>query len=116
MKQRALAEKTSATKKLQHLLMEAGFHHTDLLSWQDFNRVLSNPLAQETMMALELDWEEVGSVFHILDDGDGMVSFDEFLAGVLRLKGTARSGDILALLHDTKKILIKLETIGGGAA
>ena len=44
-----------------------------------------------------MDVHESEALFRLLDDGDGCVTLDEFINGILRCKGAARAIDQLAL-------------------
>merc|ERR1719436_257961 len=53
---------------------------------------------------MELEVRETQGLFKMMDNGDGIISADEFVSGVLRLKGDAKSSDLQALYHDNKAI------------
>jgi hypothetical protein len=44
-------------------------------------------------------------------DGDGNITYEEFIQGILRLKGQARSLDVVAVGRSCDKMNAKLETI-----
>merc|ERR1712224_477788 len=53
---------------------------------------------------LEIDTSEALSIFTLLDaDGNDQVSLDEFIAGAMKLKGHARSVDVLTLMYDSAR-------------
>ena len=62
---------------------------------------------------LDLEVHEVVSLFNLLDDGDGLITHDEFLNGVMRLKGHARSLDIIAISKDMQTQLRKQAPASG---
>ena len=43
-------------------------------------------------------------LFHMLDDGDGLLTVQEFCEGVPKVKGHAKSLDIVRLMHETDDI------------
>lgn len=47
----------------------------------------------------------------MLDDGDHKISSGEFVRGALRLRGQARSQDVIAVMHDCHKLMRRLEDI-----
>lgn len=47
----------------------------------------------------------------MLDDGDQKVSMEEFVKGALRLKGQARSRDVVAMMHDFNKLSKKIDAM-----
>merc|ERR1719189_2272568 len=76
--------------------------------------MLQAPRATAYMASLELDVSESMSLFHAIDDGDGVVSAEEFVSGALRLKGHARAQDLITLLHEFRKLketLAKVEVV-----
>jgi len=55
--------------------------------------------------ALGLDTCEVEGLFKLLDvDGSGFVDLDEFVMGLLRLKGMAKTVDVATLMFEHKKL------------
>lgn len=48
--------------------------------------------------------------------GRAEVSVDEFVRGAIRLKGQARSQDVVAIMHDCNKMIKKLQGLEEGAA
>merc|ERR1711972_300171 len=54
---------------------------------------------------MEVDVHDTEQLFKILDDGDGQVSPDEFVGGILRLKGHARSQDVIRIMHSCHKLV-----------
>ena len=99
------AEKAKTIAKLEQFFEECDTSHGGLLSYEEFQVVLELEGARDYFQSLELEIHEMDQLFNLLDDGDGQVSFNEFLAGLLRIKGQARETDVLAVLHDSRKIL-----------
>lgn len=73
--------------------------------------LLKNPRSLAWVQVLELEVTEVTALFSLMDDGDGCVSFEEFINGVLRLKGNAKGIDLAMLLHENRKLLQKLNVM-----
>mmetsp|Transcript_81813 Transcript_81813/g.249985 ORF Transcript_81813/g.249985 Transcript_81813/m.249985 type:complete len:634 (-) Transcript_81813:271-2172(-) len=101
------AKKEKCTQKLKGLFSLADTSGDGMISLVEFKDMLHNPAVVTAFASLDLQVEEVMSLFHVLDDGDGMVSYDEFCKGILRMKGAARSTDICIMMHDCGKILKK---------
>eukprot|EP00913_Durusdinium_trenchii_P035650 g33360.t1 len=53
---------------------------------------------------LDLDVHEGRALFHLLDNGDGEVTLDEFIDGIMRCKGHARAIDQVAMHADLKQL------------
>mmetsp|Transcript_80938 Transcript_80938/g.212468 ORF Transcript_80938/g.212468 Transcript_80938/m.212468 type:complete len:580 (+) Transcript_80938:125-1864(+) len=98
-------EKDKFARRLREVFSSADESDDGMVNWDEFHAMLGNPKAQASLSAMGLDAHQCESLFSMLDDGDGTVSFDEFLKGVVRLKGQARSMDVLAIASDQRKLL-----------
>ena len=72
----------------------------------EFNRLLLSPKLQVCLSQLEIETTDLMGLFRMLDDGDGEISLQEFEAGIMKIKGQARSFD----LHQLDKAIQKLST------
>lgn len=81
------------------------------ITFEEFQTYMEDPLAYAFMQALEIDTQEIKGLFEMLDNGDGAISFDEFLGGAVRLKGAATSIDQVSILHTQDKCLARLDQI-----
>lgn len=70
-----------------------------------------DPRVAHWLAAMEMEIRDAEFVFDLLDDGDGRMSAKEMVLGFSRMKGTARSLDIMALVSLTRKALSKLELL-----
>lgn len=61
--------------------------------------------------SLDLDVHESKALFHILDDGDGTVTLEEFIDGMLRCKGNARAIDQVATQREIKHLDRKISRL-----
>ncbi|CAJ1339825.1 unnamed protein product, partial [Effrenium voratum] len=52
------------------------------------------------LAALDLQSSDAENLFTLLDDGDGSISYQEFIGGARRLKGTAQSIDLVTLMRE----------------
>jgi len=100
-----MKEKENYVLKLLQFFEAADATSDGLISLQEFEDALENPKIKTFLTSLDLDTHEFEQLFHMIDDGDGHVSVDEFLAGALRLKGTARSQDLIAISHNMSRML-----------
>merc|ERR1712032_792382 len=60
---------------------------------------------------LELDVRETHGLFNLLDTGHGMVSLEEFVKGIVRLKGHSHSQDVIAIMHQNDRIFDLVQQI-----
>jgi len=75
--------------------------------------MLNTPATKAWLELLELDVHDMNMLFQNLDDGDGLVSYDEFINGVLRCRGGARGVDVVALLAEAGDIHADIDLIKG---
>lgn len=65
------------------------------LSQEEFNDCLDDYLFVRKMKMLDIDLEELPDIFEILDDGDGQVSQEEFIGGMMKMQGRAQASEML---------------------
>eukprot|EP00746_Dinoflagellata_sp_MGD_P139000 gnl/MRDRNA2_/MRDRNA2_72537_c0_seq1.p1 gnl/MRDRNA2_/MRDRNA2_72537_c0~~gnl/MRDRNA2_/MRDRNA2_72537_c0_seq1.p1 ORF type:complete len:529 (-),score=71.05 gnl/MRDRNA2_/MRDRNA2_72537_c0_seq1:65-1588(-) len=101
-------------QNLRTLFEEMDTDGTASISLEELNMLLVDPRAKTWLGVLELEINEVTGLFNLLDDGDGQVSFDEFISGVMRLKGSAKNIDLITLLYENKKVTEKIRAMEDG--
>jgi len=96
-KRRAHATHVKKMKKLfQHVNSDAD----DGLSWPQFEAVLRDDWVNMWLSAMDIDVSNVERLWSLLDDGDGCLTADELVDGVTKLKGSAKSVDMLAHIRE----------------
>lgn len=98
-------EKFAYAEKMREMFAETDTSGDGFVSYEEFQEVLTHPRINTYFSVLEIDVHEVESLFSLLDNGDGKISYEEFLGGVTRLKGWARSQDVIMILHCQTKLL-----------
>jgi len=72
---------------------------------------VKDELLQTWLSTLEIDTYDLEHLFEMLDNGDGQIDVGEFINGMSRVKGWAKSIDVVKLLTVSKKIDAKLDII-----
>eukprot|EP00439_Symbiodinium_sp_Y106_P077021 s62_g16.t1 len=76
-----------------------------LLSWAEFEVLLQDRKLKFLLDKLEIAAGDLKTLFDLLDDtGDGEISVEEFLEGITRFKGAAKSLDIGQLLLRSRRL------------
>eukprot|EP00403_Amphidinium_massartii_P016482 CAMPEP_0178420706 /NCGR_PEP_ID=MMETSP0689_2-20121128/26270_1 /TAXON_ID=160604 /ORGANISM="Amphidinium massartii, Strain CS-259" /LENGTH=841 /DNA_ID=CAMNT_0020042195 /DNA_START=73 /DNA_END=2597 /DNA_ORIENTATION=- len=107
-------------RKMQGFFEAADTSGDGFLSAEEFKEVLARVEVQTWLASMELDAKDVDNVFNLLDEGSGLVSMRQLIEGVARLKGTARSIDLVNLmvlfnhLQDTLLQAVAAGSLGGG--
>jgi len=93
------AKRTQAhhAAKMKRFLREADIDGDGLLEADEFKSYLHAEAAW--LAAQGLDEHDDDLLFNLLDDGDGKLEPIEVTKGIARLKGPARSIDVVSLLH-----------------
>jgi len=81
------------------------------LNIYEFRRALSIPKFLNKLKLLDMQPHECMEVWDLLDDGDGLLTVEEFTNGLRRMKGGARSKDILDMLKRLRTSLSQAEAL-----
>jgi len=92
------------------------FHEADSsgdgrIDWSEFQDIISDKRLTMQLAALDFDANVCEGMFGLLDDGDGNISFKEFIDGVKRLKGPAKSVDVVLMAQQQTKMFDSLAKI-----
>eukprot|EP00930_Biecheleria_cincta_P016188 TRINITY_DN13264_c0_g2_i1.p1 TRINITY_DN13264_c0_g2~~TRINITY_DN13264_c0_g2_i1.p1 ORF type:complete len:655 (-),score=114.68 TRINITY_DN13264_c0_g2_i1:296-2260(-) len=108
---RKLEAQAAYTRKLQQLFHKLDESGDGEISWDEFSQMLVSPQLKFWMSELEFESHDLVGLFGLLDDGDECISIDEFMDGVVRLKGLARNVDVAQLLVLCRRLDEKLESV-----
>merc|ERR1712107_174399 len=111
-----IVEKQLAQKafndKLLTLFAEIDLTSDGIITREEFTQLRTRPELKTFMSGLGIDPADLGSLFDLIDDGDGCLTKDEFIEGATRIRGGARSlavGQILAYARRGESKLQKIE-------
>lgn len=82
-----------------------------MITEERLNAMLENPRVKAYFETLDLAVHEGTALFHILDNGDGEVTLEEFIDGILRCKGPARAIDQVAMQAEMKQLDQKISLL-----
>merc|ERR1712137_84732 len=74
------------------------------LDKDEFETVLHIPKVKLWFSALGVDVEEANELFLLLNDEEGFVTREDFIAGVKSFRGPAKNKDIFTLKQDVRKV------------
>lgn len=106
-----LKERESYLRKLRIFFEEADASGDGAISLDEFEKILANPKVRPWFQLLELEFHEADHLFKLLDDGDGLITIDDFIEGLLRLKGHAWSIDVVSLQREVGKVNTQLSDL-----
>lgn len=97
-------------QKMQALFVELDITHDGFLTREEFRVISQNEKIQHYLAAMDFEIRDVEVVYDLLGDGQERLSAPEMVYGFSRLKGNARSIDVMALISMTRNSITKLET------
>mmetsp|Transcript_107098 Transcript_107098/g.335698 ORF Transcript_107098/g.335698 Transcript_107098/m.335698 type:complete len:547 (-) Transcript_107098:41-1681(-) len=104
----------SLVAQLSQLFIAADTSGDGFLSRDEFEEIMSYPKVRTWMSALGMAVQDSEALFMVLADGaasESKISYEEFVQGVMRLKGHARGQDLLCNMRDTRRILKQCESM-----
>merc|ERR1719362_485818 len=103
----------AVVSKLTRIFRAADTDLSGTVDREEFESLLDTPQMITQLHALGIDMSQALTIFRLCDnDCSGTVSYEEFIGGCLRLKGTAKSADMMTLLYQTEKTQRYVEGLG----
>jgi len=106
-----LRKKAEYVNKLQAAFNAIDNSGNGMISEEQLTTIFSNPKVEAYFQTLDVDVTEGHALFHMIDNGDGQVTLDEFIDGILRCRGPARALDQVAMRADLKSLDSKLSQL-----
>merc|ERR1719171_1610924 len=103
--QREMQVKTH-TKKMSRLFKKADESGDGLLNRAEFEALIDDPATKLWLSAMDLDVNDATTLFELLDgalSGPGQISAADLVQGSAKLKGPARSIDLMTMMADQRK-------------
>ncbi|CAK9084754.1 Ankyrin repeat domain-containing protein 17 [Durusdinium trenchii] len=106
-----LQKKQQFVKKLEGIFNSIDEGKDGLITEERLSAILEIPQVEAYFQTMDLDVREGRALFHLIDNGDGEVTLDEFIDGIMRCKGPARAIDQVALHSDVRQLDAKVAKI-----
>merc|ERR1711948_57130 len=99
-------ESDAFTIKMVEMFKELDVSGDGCLSREEFAAIEDHELVVAWMHKLEISTRDIQGLFEALDggDGDGIITLDEFVAGVRRLKGEATAVDVMTIMSLLRRL------------
>lgn len=99
----ALEREDSFARNMKELFSSVDKDGSGQISWSEFKKHVNDKNVQSYFAAMELDVSDAKQLFTLLDNnGNKTLEIGEFIDGCTRLKGGAKSMDLITLMEDTK--------------
>lgn len=106
-----LKKKADYVQRLEGLFRTIDESGQGMITETRLQEMLDNPKVKAYLQTLEIDVHEGHALFHLLDNGDGEVTLEEFTGGLMRCKGPARAIDAVALHSDLRQLDAKVSKV-----
>lgn len=91
-------------QQMSNIFEEADVDHSGSITWSEFKEYLKNQEIRAYLSAQQLDACDARQLFDLLDsEGKSEVRMPDFIMGLSRLRGMAKSVDLVALLKETRE-------------
>jgi len=98
-------------RKLREVFRELDVSGNGYLTREEFEPIISDGIMKAWLATIGIDTCELEHLFSILDTSDGGVSLDEFISGMTRIKGPAKSVDVLKMMNGMNHLAAQLDEL-----
>mmetsp|Transcript_50987 Transcript_50987/g.157815 ORF Transcript_50987/g.157815 Transcript_50987/m.157815 type:complete len:536 (-) Transcript_50987:96-1703(-) len=98
-------------QKMKLLMAEADESNDGYLSNDEFIAIAQDARAKTWLAAMELEVRDAQLIYDLIDDGDNRVSAEELVKGIGRLKGNARSLDMITLMRQVSEMQDEMKSL-----
>merc|ERR1712046_274459 len=95
-----LRSKREYIHQIKKLHQDADSDGSGVLTWDEFYKFFNHPEMIAFVASLDIDMIDASELFRILsNDGTCEVDIETFVLGCVKMKGAARSADVISLQH-----------------
>lgn len=102
--QERLRQKAKYVKKLEGIFVAMDESGDGMLTEEEMTELLMDHRVQAYLSSMDLDLSEGEALFRLLQNGEGMVTYEDFIDGVMRCKGPAKAIDQICLQCDLNNL------------
>jgi len=106
-------QQNSLVQQVESLFRDLDVDGDGLVNEEEFYEVVHDRRFRNMLESLEVRPHEVNGLFRLIDDGDGLISCQELITGVVRLRGGAKHVDVVSLLYEMKKLAMQVRDLHG---
>lgn len=99
-----LASNENFIAEMKDIFEEVDAGGTGKITWDTFRAFMQDEHVQAWFASQQLDTSDARELFNLLDvNGDNEVGIEEFIMGCKKLRGQAKSADVVSLLRESKR-------------
>eukprot|EP00931_Biecheleriopsis_adriatica_P026395 TRINITY_DN16066_c0_g1_i2.p1 TRINITY_DN16066_c0_g1~~TRINITY_DN16066_c0_g1_i2.p1 ORF type:complete len:316 (+),score=54.42 TRINITY_DN16066_c0_g1_i2:1139-2086(+) len=115
MMRQKMAERRRQKQKMDSLFAAADIADDGMVQKKEFVKLCQDPEVQLWLAAQEIDASDPIRLFLLLDvDGNGLLDSEEFVSGIMKLKGVAKQLDVLSAREDLNILQMEVLDLLGG--
>jgi len=106
-------EKRAYLYRLKSMFVELDTSGDGFIDYAEFDAAFNNEssVMKTWLAALGVDAYELEHLFNLLDNGEGRIEIEEFVAGISRLKGAASSIDVVTIMKNVNLLSVKMDML-----
>jgi Ca2+-binding EF-hand superfamily protein len=104
-------QKEKSLQKLRTVFVKLDTDQDGFLTWEEFQPLLHDDRMKLTIDSLDLEAQDLKKMFHLMDKGDGKISWEELHEGLPHIKGGARSVDMVSCMNTVDRLEMKMGDI-----
>jgi hypothetical protein len=94
-----LKEKQFFSEQIRKVFEEADTSGDGAISKEEFDEMMADEVVVMCFQKLDLEVDEVQALFNVLSSDDGLVDYEEFLRGALKMKTSSHTLDTIQMMH-----------------
>jgi len=100
------------SEEIRRIFQQADKNGSNSITLQELQTQTKHPWVKAYFAGLDIDPREAGIIFTLLDtDNNGELTIDEFVAGILKMKGSAKGVDVLAIMFDHQRLALEFKAL-----
>jgi hypothetical protein len=107
-----LDQDTEHADRLEQIFRDADADNNGQVTWTEMRSHLEDPRVQAYFKTIGIDWWDLKTFFDLLhganDDAETGIDIRPFVHGCMRLKGKAKSVDVMAMRYELSRLQAKL--------
>lgn len=100
------------SEEIRRIFQQGDRDGSGSITLQELQLQVKHPWVKAYFAGLDIDPREASIIFTLLDtDNSGELSIEEFVAGILKMKGSAKGVDVLAIMFDHQRLALCFNTL-----
>lgn len=100
------------SQEIRRIFQQSDKDGNGSITLEELQNQIKHPWVKAYFAGLDIDPREASIIFSLLDtDGSGELTMDEFITGILKMKGSAKGVDVLAIMFDHQRLALSFNAL-----